>query len=88
MGYVAFNIVGLEVQPGEFVQILNESDNYWFALSTIGCEPQNLKIQIVTRRRLLYYCRSLANDTITVHYTNVQHQQGVEDYGLIFSQLV
>ena len=33
--------LSMEVQPGEFVPILNKSDNYWFTLSTIGCEPQN-----------------------------------------------
>ena len=79
----------LDIEPGEFVQILNKSDNHWFTVSTIGCKPGVVNIydsasKYVTHRNKEEIAALLntTKDTITLQYMNVQHQCGGSDCGL------
>ena len=38
--------LSMDIEPSEFVQILNKSDSHWFTVSTIGCKPGGVQIDL------------------------------------------
>ena len=86
---VKLRTLSMDIEPNEFVQILNKSDNHWFTISTIGCKPGVVNIydsasKYITRRNKEEIAALLntGEDTITIQYMNVQHQYGGSDCGL------
>lgn len=85
----------LEMVPppdGEFVQILNVTNNHWIALSTVGCEVSTIKVfdssgmgrsklpnhtlKVIAR---LMQCNERS---FTIEFADVQQQEGGDDCGL------
>ena len=77
---------------GEFVQVLNVTNNHWIALSTVGCKASTIKVfdssgmsrselpnhtlKVIAR---LMQCKKRS---ITIEFVNVQQQEGADDCGL------
>ena len=81
--------LSMDIEPSEFVQILNKSDSHWFTVSTIGCKPGVVNVydsatKYTTHRNKEEIAALLhtTSDTITLQYMNVQHQYGGSDCGL------
>ena len=81
--------LSMDIEPSEFVQILNKSDCHWFTVSTIGCKPGVVNVydsatKYTTQRNKEEIAALLhtTSDTITLQYMNVQHQYGGSDCGL------
>ena len=81
--------LSMDIESGEFVQILNKSDTHWFTISTIGCQQGVVNVfdsgsKYVTQRNKEEIAALLHTnkDTITLQYKNVQHQFGGSDCGL------
>lgn len=79
----------MDVETGEFVQILNKSDCHWFTISTFGCKHGEIKIYDSGVKYMPYWSKeeiaALVNakcDVVTLRYMNVQHQDGTSDCGL------
>lgn len=81
----------MDIEPGEFVQILNKSESYWFTISTIGRQPGVANVYDSTCKYITQYnkeeiaalwTQAKIQCTITLQYKNAQHQNGVSDYRL------
>ena len=75
--------LSMDIEPSEFVQILNKSDSHWFTVSTIGCKPGVVSVydsatKYTTHRNKeeIAVLLHTTSDTITLQYMNVQHQYG------------
>ena len=81
--------LSVDIQQGEFVQVLNKSNNHWFTISTIGCKHGVVRVHdsasyYVTRRNRQEIAALLCASTkcITLEYMNVHLQGGTSDCGL------
>ena len=79
----------MDIETGEFVQVLNVAASHWILISTINCPPGVVNVydsggRYTTSRNKKEIAALLqtGKDTITLHYMNVQHQVGVSDCGL------
>ena len=86
---VLLRCLAVNVERGEFVQVLNKGENHWFTISTIGCEHGVVKIYdsappFVTSRNREEIAALLCANTksITLEYMNVHRQIGTSDCGL------
>ncbi len=80
---------GIEPQPFEFVQVLNDHGNHWITVSTIGCEASSINVFDSLHGKLSPHTERLVADilqsqdrAIRVNYIDVQWQSGVNDCGL------
>ena len=81
--------LSMDVQTGEFVQILNMSQTHWINISTIGCRVSFIKVydsggKYITYRNKEEIASLLCTPehTITVEFMNVQTQVGAQDFSL------
>jgi len=81
--------LSMDIEPSEFVQILNKSDYHWFTISTIGCKPGVVNIYDSASKHTVYRNKeeiaailNTSRDSVTLQYMNVQHQYGGSDCGL------
>ena len=81
--------LSMDVEPDEFIQILNKSDCDWFTISTIGCQPGVVNVfdsgSKYTTDRNKEEIAALLNtneDTIILQCMSVQLQSGASDCGL------
>ena len=79
--------LSMDVEPDEFIQILNKSDSHWFTISTIGCQPGVVNVfdsgsKYTTDRNKEITALLNTEDTIILQYMSVQLQSGVSDCGL------
>ena len=81
--------LSMDIEPNEFVQILNKSDSHWFNVSTIGCKPGIVQVYNSaskhTPHRTKEEIAALLNttkDSIPLQYMSVKHQNGGSDCGL------
>jgi len=44
----------MDIEPSEFVQILNKSDYHWFTISTVGCKPGVVNIYDSASKHTVY----------------------------------
>ena len=44
---VLLHCLAVDIQKGEFVQVLNRGDYHWFTISTIGCKHRVVKVTTV-----------------------------------------
>ena len=84
--------LSVDIQQGEFVQVLNKSNNHWFTISTIGCKHGVVRVYdsasyYVTRcnREEITALLCANMKTITLGYMNVHLQGGTSDCGLFAS---
>ena len=76
----------MEVQLGEYLQILCVNGNHWICVSTIGCPSSTIHVYNSMHGRLHTHMQKLLVDlmqskdrSIEVHYANVQRQSGISD---------
>ena len=81
--------LSMDVEPNEFVQILNKPDSHWFTISTIGCQPGVVNVfdsatKYTTKRNREEIAALLhtSEHSITQQYMSVQVQSGASDCGL------
>ena len=81
--------LSMDVEPNEFVQILNKSDSHWFTISTIGRQPGVVNVfdsatKYTTKRNReeIAVLLHTSERSITLHYMSVQVQSGASDCGL------
>ncbi len=80
---------GIEPQPFEFVQVLNDHGKHWITVFTIGCEASSINVFDSLHGKLSPHTERLVADilqsqdcAIRVNCINVQWQSGVNDCGL------
>ena len=73
--------LSMDIEPNEFVHILNKSDGHWFTVSTIGCKPGVVNFYDSTAKYTTHRNKEeiavllhTTCDTVTLQYMNVQHQ--------------
>ena len=82
--------LSMDVQQGEFVQILNVANSHWVTISTIGCEAGTVNDMTVRgEKRISYRNKEQVTSllfterrTIKTKFMNVQIQYGSSDCGL------
>lgn len=81
--------LGMNPQPGEFVQIVCVRGNHWVCVSTVGCPPSTIKVYDSLHGDLDAHTKKLVADLmqskqqhINVCYANVQRQSGTNNCGL------
>ena len=81
--------MAFEPQSQEFVQILNINGNHWVTVSNIGCDRGHLNVYDSLHGKLPTETKKVVADLLqhtgnrlTLHYHNVQWQNGANDCGL------
>ena len=81
--------LSMDVQPGEFVQILNVASSHWVTISTIGCKAGTVHVYDSGGKHMSYRNKEqIASllftelSIIQIEFMNVQIQYGSSDYGL------
>ena len=79
--------LSMDVQQGEFVQILNVANSHWVTISTIGCEAGTVNDMTVRKKHVSYRNKEQVasllfteRSTIKIKFMNVQIQYGSSDY--------
>ena len=78
-----------EIQETEFVQIVHCNSGHWLTVSTIGCEPSEVRIydSLYSSASECVQCQiatllATPSSHITLHFMDVQMQAGTYDCGL------
>ena len=86
---VLLRCLAVDIQRGEFTQVLNKGNYHWFTISTIGCEHGVVRVydsssHYVTSRNRQEIAALVCAKTksITLEYMNVHLQGGASDCGL------
>ena len=81
--------LSMEMQKGEYVQILCISGNHWICISSIGCQQSTINVYDSLHGHLDAHTKKLVADlmqskekVIDVCYCDVQRQSGPNDCGL------
>ena len=81
--------LSMDIEPYEFVQILNKSDSHWFTVSTIGCKPGVVHVYDSASKHTPHRTKeeiaallNTSKDKITMQHMSVKHQYGGSDCGL------
>ena len=81
--------LSMDVQPGEYVQILNMANSHWVTISTIGCEAGTVNVYDSGEKHISYRNKEQVasllfteRSTIEIKFMNVQIQYDSSDCGL------
>ena len=81
---------GFKVHRGEFVQIINISNMHWCVMSTVGCEPGEVRVYDTMFRRVqestIPIIASLTNcqlSSLRIHMMDVGRQTNSSDCGVL-----
>ena len=73
----------------DFVQVIQVNNDHWLALSTVGCQPSEIRVfdsfggQLPQKRiKLVVDLLQSKEKELTLEYVNVQKQRGGSDCGL------
>jgi len=79
-GYHLSHTLYMDIEPGEFVQISNKSENHWFTISKIGCRPGVANVYDSACKYIAQHNKEeLQHSTLNTSHDTVYHHTAVQE---------